>query len=346
MASDRATTLARGLVSGLDHRTRDLFSGEVFAALEALGYRILLCPEPEITGDCSVAGSFDAGPPPTINVVQVASIGRRYFTALHEFGHRLVEDDTAIHDLLFDEPDGGLRLTEDVCDAVAAELLLPDEYVDRFIGPTGPTARGVLDLMTHSAASREACCVRAAQRLPGPGHVMVARRGVALFTASRGTRYRVARNSPQGDDHITTVAAGRTGPVRDEASVRYASGAVSDRFFAEAAVGPEGFVVAVFVDGRAPWLDGPTLYSDDRRNEVEACCPRCEEDFTTTTAPCPTCRDYRHLWRPDGTDGCGRCSCEPNATEKRTCPECFVHRPPTDFSTPDSEQCDYCTGLK
>lgn len=344
MASDRATAHARRLVAGLKSGDTELLRAETFAALEELGYTIRLRPEPEITGDCSVAGSFNPGPPPTINVVEAASIGRQYFTALHEYGHRLIDADTDIHDVLFDEPDGGVRLTEDICDAVAAELLLPDEFVDRYIGPRGPTARAVLQLMENSEASREACCVRAAQRLPGPGHVMVARHGVALFTASRGTPFRVARNSPQGDDHITALAAHRTGSVRAEAPVRYASGAISDRFFAEAHLGKGGFVVAVFVDGPAPWLHGPTLYAGDRSEAIEAYCPHCDEDFTTTAAPCPGCRDYRHRYRPDGSEGCGRCSCEPKAADGRLCPGCFTHRTEGEFSTPDSEFCDVCTG--
>lgn len=344
MSSRRAQQHARRLVAGVDVDDRVLLRANTFDGLVRLGYTVRLRREPDIDGDCSVAGSFNIGPPPTINVVEAASTGRQYFTALHEYGHRLVEADTELQDHFFDEPDFGRRLTEDVCDAVAAELLLPPDVVDRHVGAGGPTARTVAELIEHSNASREACCVRAAQRLQGPGHVMVARDGIALFTASYATPYRVSRGSPQGDDHLTTRAEGRGGPVREEASVRYASGAASERFFAEALEIDGRFVVAVFVDGPAPWLSGPTIYNDGRGNADEAHCGRCDEDFTTTAAPCRTCGDYRHLYRSDGGDGCGRCSCEPTQSRTRYCGGCFLHRPEAEFTTPGSELCDECNG--
>lgn len=74
---------------------------------------------------------------------------------------RDVELDTVIHDVFFDQLDGGVRLEEDVCDAIAGQLLIPDERVANFIGPAGPTARAVVDLIEASPnSSREACCVR------------------------------------------------------------------------------------------------------------------------------------------------------------------------------------------
>lgn len=344
MSSRRAQQHAYRLVAGVDPEDCERLRDNIFEGLAAMGYTVRLRPEPDIEGDCSVAGSFNIGPPPTINVVKAASTGRQYFTALHEYGHRLVEADNELQDLFFDEPDFGRRLTEDVCDAVAAELLLPPEMVDRHIGERGPTARTIAELIEHSDASREACCVRAAQRLPGPGHVMIARDGIALFTASHATPYRVSRGSSQGEDHLTAKAVGRNGPVRGEASVRYASGALSDLFFAEALEIQGRFVVAVFVDGPAAWLTGPTIYNDGRSNGVEAYCPRCDEDFTTTAAPCRTCGDYRHIYRSDGSDGCGTCSCEPTKSGTRLCQGCFLLRPGAEFSTPGSDRCDECDG--
>lgn len=182
-----------------------------------------MLPEPEITGDCSVAGAYDAGPPPNIKVVRAATAGRQHFTALHEFGHVRIRLDSAIHDAFFDQPDGGKRLEEDVCDAIAGGLLIPDGRVAEYIDTAGPTARAVVELIESSPnCSRQACCVRAVERIRGRGHVMLARDGVAEFTASRGTPYRVRRATPQGADHITGRAE-RSGAARGEASVIYRS---------------------------------------------------------------------------------------------------------------------------
>ncbi len=75
-------------------------------------------------------------------------------------------------------------MEEAICDVVAAELLLPDPLVGR-IGPKGPSASDVIALFYASQASREACCVKAAQTMRTPGYVMLADlTGTALFTAA------------------------------------------------------------------------------------------------------------------------------------------------------------------
>lgn len=337
--ADASVHTARILAS-LDAADRDSLAADPLRALEALGFTVLLLAEPEITGDCSVAGSFDVGPQPVIKVVQATSIGRRHFTALHEFGHVCVKLDTVIHDVFFDQLDRGVRLEEDLCDAIAGQLLIPYERVANFIGPAGPTARAVVDLIEASPnSSREACCVRAAERIAGQGHVMLVREGVAQFTASRGTLYRVRRGTPQGGDHITAKAA-RRGRAREEASVIYASGQPSDLFNADAVLADDGYVVAVFVAGRAPWMSGLVLPRTDpwAAAESEAYCTHCEEDFTTLAKPCPKCNDFVH----PAPAGCGRCSCEPTV-RNAVCDECFLRRPLSDF-TRSARTCDICLG--
>lgn len=334
MASSRDH--ASRITSGLTALELDQLASEPFRALNELGFELRFRAEPEIVGDCSVAGSFEVGPPPVINVVVAASVGRQHFTALHEYGHRLVLNDAEIQDVFFEDRDGGRRLEEDICDAIAGQLLIPDSRVDEYIDSKGPTAHAVLNLIHATPnSSREACCVRAVERLRGPGHVMLARDGIAQFTASRGTPYRVRRATAQGDEHITAKAAQR-GTCREEAPVIFASGRPSDRFFADAAADDDGYVVAVFVDAKPPWISGLALASRDRTDPAEAYCTHCEVDFTTLAAPCPKCRDYFH------TPGCGRCSCGP-AVSDRLCTQCFLRRPLSNF-TGDSEVCDVCLG--
>lgn len=337
--TDRSAVHAQRLVQSLPIDMRNAVGADAIVGLEDAGYAVNLREQADIASDCSVAGSFNAGPPPRITVVRTTSRGRQHFTALHELGHHLVAEDDELQDLLFDEPDGGERLEERICDAVAAELLLPAALVDGYIGYAGPHARDVMNLAYDSQASREACCVRAAERLPGPGHVMLARDGTALFTASRNTPYRVSRGARQdlGTGHITADAA-RRGAARGEAPVVYGSGTASERFFADAVRAEDGYIFAVFVDGPAPWLDGPTLYGSDRRDATEAFCPYCEIDFTTLAAPCSDCEDYRHH-----PGGCGRCSCQAKA---RTvfCTGCNMHQPRALF-TPGEAECNECRGL-
>lgn len=334
MTRTLARSHARRLVAAIPADQRQALSEDPLVALEALGFALRLRAELEITGACSVAGSFQPGPPPTITVVETRSRGRRYFTALHEYGHRLIAADHDIHDVFLAEDDDGARLEEDVCDAVAAELLLPDTMVDAHIGPAGPSAQSVIDLFHASHASREACCVRAAQRIAGPGHVMLAVDGVAQFTATTGSPFRVRRATPQGPDHLVSKAA-RLGSSRGEASLRYASGATSDRFFADATADDDGYVFAVLMEGRPPWLTGLTLLTGDRVEATHTVCGHCDVGFETLAAPCSTCGDYRHT-----PDGCGRCSCGP-VTEEQLCRRCFLRRPPAEF-TQGQDVCDIC----
>lgn len=337
-----ARALALGLLDGLLAEVRAALAEDPFTALKALGFEMRLRAEPEITGTCSVAASLDHGPPPRITVVMAASRGRQHFSALHEFGHSKIKADASIHDVFFGQRDLGEHLEEDVCDAVAGELLMPSHDVEAHISPEGPTAAAVIDLIASTPnASREACCVRAAERIIGPGHVMLVRGGTALFTASHSTPYRVRRGTPQGAGHLTERAA-TGGAVRGEAAVTYASGARSDTFFVDAAYDDEeGLIVAVFMENRPPWKRGLVLRNRDRTEHatVDAYCIHCEVDFVAIGAPHRACDGYFH----NGDDGCGRCACAPAGEDLPLCGECFLRRPKSDFSQ-SPKICDICLG--
>jgi len=331
---------ARRLIEQLPPAQRDGLLRDPSSVLASLGFTIRERSEADVPGDCSVVASLHPGPPPVITIVDSASSARRRFSLLHEFGHSLVAADEAVADLFFDQPDGGIQLEEQICDEIAGRLLLPDERVAEHIGQRGPTARSVLELLkANRQASAEACCVRAAGLLEGPGHVMLARGGVALFTAAHSTPFRVRRQTSQGDDH-PIARAERNGSCRGRASVTYASGAPSPPFFVDAVADEDGLVLAVFAECSPAWETGLVLGDPDAEfaGAAEAYCPHCEVDFTTMAAPCAACNDYVH----SGTDGCGRCSCAP-ARRGKTCPACHMWRVPAEWSL-GGESCDECLG--
>jgi hypothetical protein len=272
---------------------------------------------------CSVDGSYQEGPPPRITVAVGVSQGRRNFTVLHELGHHLIRGgngDPEVIDLLASQPDGGAALEEEVADAIAAELLLPEILVDQVIGARGPTAAEVTDLFARSQASREACCVRASQRIVGAGYVMLAEGSTARFTAAANTPYVVARGAHQGHNHLVARAA-RLRAARGEARLRFRSGATSDPLHGDA-VASDGYVFAVFVAGRAPWLSLSILSEPPGPAEHHGACLICHDDFVTWERPCSTCGDPR-------CPTCGNCSCKSAVPSgARECSQCHLVQPP------------------
>lgn len=224
------------------------------------GITLQLRSDAEPFGKCSVAGSYfeDRG---LITVARSASKGRQKFTALHELGHHLQRHDESLVKILASEPDAGFLLEEDICDGFAAEVLLPTHYVDEVIGERGPTAGEIVELFKTSQASREACCVRGAQHIVGPGHVMLSSQdGVARFTAS-SSAYRVARNTPQDGNEVISSAV-RWGSAKRETRVRYASGVLSEPFHGDAVT--DGDYIFAVMAIKPAWKSFTMLSGDPR----------------------------------------------------------------------------------
>lgn len=138
-------------------------------------------------GRCSVAGSYQSeSNPPALVVGAARSIRRRGFTGLHELGHHLQQTDAALGQHLFEWEDSE-AFEEAACDAFAARILVPDDRIPEDVRRRGPSADDVVTMFRTSRASREACCVRAAQYLADGGAVVLFdTTGQVHFAASRG----------------------------------------------------------------------------------------------------------------------------------------------------------------
>lgn len=293
-----------------DDAVRDLFGIAVTVSARAL------------QSDCGIDGLyFDR--PPRIEVAASASRRRENFTVCHEFGHHLQRGDDELMLLYEQLGAAGEAVEEDVADTVAAELLMPSDRVRTVIGGAGPRAEDVARLFDETQASREACCVRAAQTLRGPGYVVLADvDGTVRFAAAAGTVYRVGRGAAQHDRHLL-ARAGRSGSARGTERLAYASGTLSDWMHADA-VARRGFVFGVFTAAPPPWGGLSVLPSEGPRG-ADVSCPHCEQDFEAFGRPCGTCGDHR-------CTACGRCSCDPSpGRPDRLCAECFITKPASQF---------------
>jgi Zn-dependent peptidase ImmA (M78 family) len=112
---------------------------------------------------------------------------RQNFTLLHEYGHLLVDEDSAALDWLADRTDPAADL-ERLCDAIAAEILLPASTVTQILTGNAPTPANLTQLYAASQASEEVCAIALAARLPARGAVVLVNRRSAsvAFAASNG----------------------------------------------------------------------------------------------------------------------------------------------------------------
>ncbi|MCW2616266.1 MAG: hypothetical protein JWN08_3260 [Frankiales bacterium] len=110
------------------------------------------------------------------------------------------------------------------CGAFAASVLLPHELVDQHIPAAGPSVYDIRDLNAASSASRAAACVRAAQRLRSPGHVVLLDYdGTVQFAPAQGLPPVRKRSDQSGVPVIQDAlgfrtAKGRTKAVRSTSS--------------------------------------------------------------------------------------------------------------------------------
>jgi len=332
MTATRAAALADavavhvGAVLDLDELAAD-----PFGMLEGLGLDVAVVDPADLPSGCSIAATYDRDArPPRIRVSNDLSAARRSFSVLHEYAHHVRDNVTELVDALWEQPDAGAELEERVCDAFAARVLLPPDVVAEYLG-TGVTAASVTELIRTGRASREACAVAAAQRLPSAGHVMLLDSdGVATFTATAGMLPRVARSTPQDG---ATVLRGAVGTARGLDRVRLPSGVHSGELMIDVARSGN-WAVAVWVEHSPPW-GGLSIALDDRPVGVPGYCEDCAKEFLSFAAVCRRCGDPR-------CGDCGACACQAAASPReRECPACHMLLPPGAF-VPGSERCREC----
>lgn len=305
------------------------------------GVEVVLVDE---TGDggCSVAGGYRHDlTPPRIVVTRSASLPRRRFTALHEYGHHLQQNDPDLGGHLIDAAHGD-ELEEAACDVFASRILLPDGLVDEHIPTRGPTADSVLALYATGRASRAACCVRAAERLGAAGAVVLLRPdGIVDFAVSRGL-VPPARGSDQSCTAIVDAAIGApdTTVERDRTRIRYSTGGLSDELYGQAAWA-DGYIVVVLAETSPGWRGfalprpGTGQYARSAVPPAWAygTCSTCQDTFpmSESTGQCGTCGDSR----------CDRGHCGCTAARERLCSGCSLYLNRSQFDR-DAEQCRSC----
>lgn len=210
--SPNAETLARAL--GVTVAEVDLGSSD--GAFDAVSRRILLNP-------------------------RVRSPERRRFTLCHEAIHALISTDPELLSELHDAAEGDdlERLLERICNAGAAELIMPEDEVRAALDVVGLRAQVIPRLARHAQASRQAACLQVARHLPGRSLALIARRAgdsavVEFSSRAPGMRYTVTPGTVLAAGHPAAEAAVTGLPVRAQGALPFRSGkrlsAVVDAF--------------------------------------------------------------------------------------------------------------------
>jgi hypothetical protein len=217
-----------------------------------------------------------------------------------------------------------LDMFEDLaCDAFAATMLLPDRAVDQVIDAKGPTATDVVTLYRRAGASRSAVCVRASQRLPAPGHVLLLNEDGTVFFAAAAGMPPLRKGGDQS--RVEVIARGlRSGSSRGRGRFFYRDGIVGDELFMQTA-DMDGYLVVVAVIDRAPWekFALPSRDVGPRGSSYECANPACGATYVSYEPRCPRCQVAP-------CTECGRCACR-SALAEKTCTSCWLVRPATGF---------------
>lgn len=242
---------------------------------------------------------------------------REHFTICHEIGHHLIsqEDDEDILVWFADQPEGA---DEEICDLIAAQLLVHPDDIDAVLDGGGPSGPRVLGLFQSTNASRQVAAIAMAQRLPCEGFVAVIRDGAVSFAARQGdTRPYAWRGDSLPEHHPVGQLEDGQGTARESywptpwgEPRRYYLSAKRDGAWTYAVFAEHDLFGAVEL--HLP--EAPRATSADRHSFR---CPSCGHTAMLRRWPCPDC----HEQECPKCEACG-CTRKEAATKRAMCSNC------------------------
>ena len=192
-------------------------------------------------GWCDGSSITDSG----IILYRPTNSRRENFTLLHELAHHLIANDEACLNWLADRPES-LRELEQLCDCLAAALLIPRQLIDTALAGRPPSATTLDKLYGSSQGSRSACAVALAQRLPCDGFVAL----VDTTTSSIFFSARARDTRPYGwkGDAVPAGHPLRVAPVAEKAVTWWPYPEGEHRQFYLSAMAEGDLIYAVFAE--------------------------------------------------------------------------------------------------
>lgn len=243
---------------------------------------------------------------------------RQNFTLAHELAHHLIDQDDDCLSWLADEPDAG-RAVEQLCDKIAGELLMRRGVVDQLLVDSALDAEAVANLYASTSASRSACMVTMARRMPCEGFLALidpATHEVFYATRAHDTRpYAWKGDMPPA----THPLAGDHPPIKAKSWWPAANGDRREYYLSTHRSGDWLFAVFTVNDlWGVETLHVSNPGYEDRAYDGEIKCP-CGYAGATRWWPCDKC----------GTSQCPKCrECECDRRARREpvarCERCTV----------------------
>ena len=307
---------SRRLLSVLDIDVRDDLADSLATAIE-LHFGLRVAPaeafgERGAGGWCDGVSIVDSG----VILYRPTASRRENFTLMHELGHHLVDNSIDCLAWIADQPDPP-KVLEQLCDQIAADLLIPRDVVDRLVGQHALDAAAVLDLYERTEASRSACAIAIARRLPCDGFVLLIDEGAtSIFFAARArdTRPYGWRGEPLPPAHPLRQDPP---PARSLAWWPRPTGGERREYFMSTATA-HGWTVAVLAENNlfdVPGFHIPQQVEEDRGYGGQVTCP-CGYTGKTRMWPCQRCG------KPE-CPRCGECGCARRDRKRIACTNCF-----------------------
>lgn len=262
---------------------------------------------------------------------------RENFTLGHELGHYLVDQDHAVMDWLADQDDPMVQL-ETICDRIAQALLLPDHRVREHTSKAPIGARTILDLYDATQASRPACAITIAGRLPHLGAAVLLDPTTATVT--------FASIHPDPDRGWPTVFpwTGQPVPAGHPLKSLEEGGTLTRKSFWENTWGSRStFYIDALHDGRriiavfsaTDLWNCEVLHLDVHREFI---------DRPTRTVTCCGTRHEVRGWPCSNCDGgycptCRRCRCQKADDTEQPCQRCYLRYRPQLLVSGLCEEC-------
>lgn len=315
-------SLAAILCGELSRDDLDILREDPFEAIPLIDEQVsirLIDHEP--AAGCSVEGLYHEETR-SIDVQRANSSRRTRFTAIHEFGHDRCRHNREVARYLASLTKTTRTTEERVADAFAGEVLIPDAALDAVLAGKEAQAHHLVELFHRDdvGGSREACCVRVAQRMRGNGYVVLCEGDVLRFCAAVGTSFRIARGTAQATVGLLRRAAEHGSATDTDTRLQYPDGRLTEAFAGQA-VTDGMYTFAVLTDSTRPPWGGWIVPRRPESEAPEIFCADCDE-ISEAWQRCDT--DWRHR----------RCS---------TCRWCECRTPKVKIA---EQVCDVCTTLR